>query len=51
MIFLYQSSSAGTITFASSGSNVRGGANVILNTGRFYVAIWDGTNWGFTGNQ
>lgn len=47
---LYQSSSAGTVTFAASGSNVRNGSNVILNVGRLYLAIWDGSNWAFGPN-
>lgn len=50
IILLYQSSSAGTVTFAASGSNVRNGSNVILGVGRLYLAVWDGSSWGFTSN-
>lgn len=52
MIFLYQSSSAGTVTFAASSSNVRNGSNVILGTGRLYTAVWDATGsaWAFSAN-
>jgi len=50
IIFLYQSSSAGTVTFAAASSNVRGGSNTILNTGKLYIGRWDGTNWAFTAN-
>lgn len=50
IIFLYQSSSAGTVTFAAASSNVRGGSNTILNTGRLYIGRWDGTSWAFTGS-
>jgi hypothetical protein len=44
LIFLYNVSSAGSITFAASGSNVRGGSNVSANGGRLLIMIWDGTS-------
>lgn len=50
VVLLYQSSSAGTVTFAAASSNVRNGSNVILNVGRLYLAIWDGSNWAFGPN-
>ena len=50
VIFLSQTSSAGTVTFATSSSNVRNGSNVVLGVGRLYVAIWDGSNWSFGPN-
>jgi len=45
VVFVYNNASAGTVTFAASGSRVRNGSNITIGVGRICVAIWDGSNW------
>jgi len=45
VVFLYNFSSSGTVTFAASGSRVRNGSNIVLSTGHSMMMIWDGSNW------
>lgn len=43
LVFVNNQSSAGSITFAVSGSNVRNGSNVVISIGRIMGMIYDGT--------
>ena len=43
LVFLNNQSSAGSVTFAASGSNVRNGSNVVIGVGRICTMIYDGT--------
>jgi hypothetical protein len=49
IIHLYNQGGGGSLTFAASGSNVRGGSNILCGNGKLLTMVWDGSNWATNG--